>query len=189
MKNIKYLGVYLSDDLSLDKDINRALDSFLKQFNSVYHKFKFVDFSILVYLFKIYTSSFYGINLWFECELKESNLHKISVGYHKAVKRVAGLNNWHSNHLACEKCDVNIFKHLFAKKLISHYFRMCNSELSIIRNLKYYFKYCSHLGLIVENVFKKHYGVSNVLNNDISALMSRINFVERSEPRSSYSPL
>ena len=33
----------------------------------------------------------------------------VSVGYHTAVKRIAELCTWDSNHLACESVGVNIF--------------------------------------------------------------------------------
>ena len=48
-----YLGVVLSDDLSCAKDVERAKLAFFKQFNSIYHKFSFVDKNVLLNLFPI----------------------------------------------------------------------------------------------------------------------------------------
>ena len=82
----KYLGVLLSDNGNIGMDIDRAISSFLKQFNGMYSKFHFADKKVLFFLFKIYTSSFYGIETWIE-KIYDYQLDKISVVYHKAVKR------------------------------------------------------------------------------------------------------
>ena len=42
------------------------------------------------YLFKTYSSSFYGIELWYNI-YRNRAFHNVSVGYHKTVKRIAGL--------------------------------------------------------------------------------------------------
>ena len=57
----------------------------------MFHKFSFVDHNIMYYLFKTYTSSFYGVELWYNGITSASSLRLISVGYHKAVKKLAGL--------------------------------------------------------------------------------------------------
>ena len=58
----------------------------------MFHKFKFLPSNILLYLFKIYTNSFYGINMWFEKNIKAGGLKKISIECHKAIKRLAGMH-------------------------------------------------------------------------------------------------
>ena len=55
-----YLEVVLSDDLSCAKDVVRAKLAFFKQFNSLYHKFSFVDKNVLLHLFRLHAMSFYG---------------------------------------------------------------------------------------------------------------------------------
>ena len=83
---IKYLGVIISDDLTLGNDVDRASGDFLKQFNAFYHKFYFLPSDIVHFLFKTYTTAFYGCNTWFEHVINENNIRKIAVSYHKAVK-------------------------------------------------------------------------------------------------------
>ena len=41
-----------------------------------------------IFLFKSYTSSFYGIDLWFE-KMPDSHLDKACIACHKVVKRMA----------------------------------------------------------------------------------------------------
>ena len=43
---------------------------------------------------------------------------KISIAYHKAVKKVAGMQVWDSNHEGCDIVKVPIFKHLMTKRMI-----------------------------------------------------------------------
>ena len=57
---------------------------------------------------------------------------------------------------------------------------------TIIRYLKYYFQFNSEIRINIENLIKNHYGIENLLANDIDAVLARIDYVERNEPRSSY---
>ena len=67
--------------------------------------------NVLYFLFKTYTSSFYGCNLWIDQVINDNKIREISIVYHKAVKKLAGLAPWDSNHEACNTVGVNIFKH------------------------------------------------------------------------------
>ena len=49
--------------------------------------------------------------MWFDEKIKHGDLKKITIGYHKAIKRLAGMHVWDSNHAVCEKIVVNIFEH------------------------------------------------------------------------------
>jgi len=70
---LKYLGIILTDDMSIGKDIDRVINSFLRQYNSMFYKFNFIDRNILFFLFKTYTSSFYGIELWYNVLSRDKN--------------------------------------------------------------------------------------------------------------------
>ena len=183
---ISYLGIIITNDMALDKDIERTLNSFLRQFNSMYHKFSFTRSDILYFLFKTYTSSFYGINLWYDNDIKYRNIYCLSVAYHKAVKRVAGMNIWDGNHVACELVGVNLFKHLLAKRLLKHYFAIFKSTCTVINHLRYYFLFDSEIKSNIDNLFRSNYEIQDLLDNDIDAILSRIDYIERNEPRSNY---
>ena len=185
--NLPYLGVIISDDFSLNFEIDRALKSFQSQFSGMYYKFNFTDRNVLAFLFKTYTSSFYGMNLWFEQILSRRSVHKLAVTYHKAVKKVAGLNVWDSNHTACERVGVNTFSHLLAKRMLKFYFAIVNSENFIFKNLRHFFINGSMLSQRISTLFQEKYEVDSILTNDLHALLARIDFVERHEPRSNYS--
>ena len=112
-------------------------------------------------------------------------LHKISVAYHKAVKTICGLNYWDNNHAACDQAGVPIFRHLLAKRLISAWFRICSSNSPCLANLKYYFKHKGMFTAKIERWIFDNYSV-NIKDNPFCAIVARINYVQRTEPRSSY---
>ena len=165
-------------------DIDRVINSFLKQFNGMYSKFSFTDKQVLYHLLKTFTSSFYGIDVWFE-KLTLTQLSKISVAYHKAVKRICGLNVWDSNHIACEIVGVRTFKHLLANRLLCFWKKMSESRSPCISVLKYYFKFNSKIYEKLHKMFQEQYSV-DILRNPLCALKERISFVQRTEPRSFY---
>ena len=62
-----------------------------------------------------------------EEKMKHGDLKKAYVGYHKAIKRLAGIHVWESNYAACVKIYANIFGHLLNKRLLKFYFDVINS--------------------------------------------------------------
>ena len=72
------------------------------------------------YLFKFFTSSFYGAELWSNGLQILNALQRVSLAYHRAVKKTAGLNVWDSNRVACDMVGVPICKHLQAKRILKY---------------------------------------------------------------------
>ena len=68
-------------------DSDRVLNKFLRQYNSMYHRFNFASREVIYHLFKTYSSSFYGIELWYNESNRNRAFNNVSVGYHKAVKK------------------------------------------------------------------------------------------------------
>ena len=52
-------------------------------------------------------------------------------------------------------------------------------------NLKFYFRHKSHIVFKIESFILENYSV-NIRDNPLCAILSRIKFVEKSEPRSNY---
>ena len=186
VQQIKYLGVIITKDLQINADIDRVSGDFLKQFNGFYYKFHFLPVNILAYLFKTYTSGFYGCNCWFEHRVTDNKLRKIAVTYHKAVKRVAGKRPWDSNHEACSLIKADIFKHMLAKRIFNQFSSLINSNNVTIRGLRYYFMFKSNINRYLTTLFANDYGLNNYKNNDSSAVRSRIDFTQQHEPRTFY---
>ena len=186
MLKLKYLGIFLNEDFDIKDDCDRALKTFLRQFNAMYQKFNFLPSGVLSFLFKTYTSSFYGINLWFDQNLTSNYTKKLEIAYHKAIKKILKLEMWRSNHNACEQMGVYIFKHLLSKRLVNFYFSASNSNCKMFIRLKYHFMLSSRLYEALKHRFQQLYLVNDIIGNDKNALLSRISFIQRHEPRSTY---
>ena len=50
-------------------------------------------------------------------------------------------------------------------------------------SLKYHFSYNSFITKNITQIFVNDYDLTNVFDNDRSAIMSRIDYVEKNEPR------
>ena len=105
------------------------------------------------------------------------------MAYHKAVKKICGFKYYDSNHLACDIVGVKIFKHLLASRLICFWTKLCNSQSDCIGSLKYYFKYSSMMSKRLKKMFMDNYQV-DIFMNPLCVINSRINFVQKNEPRS-----
>ena len=185
VEKCKYLGVILNENISdLKNDIERISNTFLKQFNSMYSKFSFVSNEIMYFLFKSYTSSFYGLDLWFD-KIPFIHFRKVSVPYHKAIKRICHLNVWDSNHYACDLAGVLTFKHLHALRLICFWHKLCQAKSTCLADLKYYFQFNSCIYWRLKAMFLELYSV-DISKNPLCAIKSRIHFVNNHEPRSHY---
>ena len=78
---------------------------------------------------------------------------------------------------------VSIFKHLWARRIISHVFSICDSSSPCLSIYKYYFRYCSHIYNFTNALFDEKYQVINHMSNPLSALFARISYVQVHEPR------
>ena len=107
----------------------------------------------------------------------------MEVAYDKAVKRVCNLNVWDSNHSACDMIGVDIFKHLYAKRKIDLIFSLINSQSPCLQVLKYYFYFSSLFSRDTSNFFFAAYGIVEVFENPMCAILSLIDFIQRNEPR------
>ena len=172
--------------MDLKADADRILKIFLAQFNSLFQKFNFLPANILIYLFKTYCTSFFGINIWFEEDIKRKDVRKIEVAYHKAIKRMVGMKPWESNHTACEKAGLMVFKHLLSERLLNFYRGIFDTKCNFFMKMKYYFTSSSQLYNNIKNRFQRLYAIGDIIYNDKMALRSRILFVQRTEPRSNH---
>ena len=103
--------------------------------------------------------------------------------YHKCVKKVAGLNVWHSNHEAYEIVNVPIFMLLLAKRLVSFLFRVIRSESPCVLPFRYYLSYRSAIYIWIAQFFMQEYSIYIIFESTISAILTMIYYVQRNEPR------
>ena len=184
--SIKYLGIVLCEDMSITKDVDRMTSQFLAQFNGMYYKFNSLERGVIFYLFRTYTSSFYGIELWNTNSNRDRIFNKIAVAYHKMVKKITGYRIYDSNHRACDEANVNIFKHLQAKRSVSFLIKLTGSHNRLLLRMKYYLITRSIIKENISRMLNIEYGLSDPFSNPKCAIMARIDFIQRNEPRSDF---
>ena len=187
VNSFKYLGCILNFDLDDSLDIFQRLSSFNKSFGFLFRKFYSVNLEILYSLFLSFCSSFYGAELW--CFRDGSKCReafkKMSVSYHCALKKILGVPKFYSNHIVCSVLSALTFKHLINFRItrFAFWLKKCNSVCF------YSFKYLLNESPFIEyfnQFWFDTYDVYDVLNNDLHALLSRINFIQDREPCSMF---
>ena len=182
----KYLGIIFTDNLCWSNDFFRCSHTFVKQFNSIYHKFSYVDINVMSFLFEAHCTSFYGMEIWPNLKNTNKEFGTLAITYHNAMKKIAKLDTWDSNHLAADKTGLTLFTHLINKRQIAFLFSLCNGDSPCIMPLKQYFRNTSSLTKCLKNKFLGRYSINNIFSNELLALKARINFVQRREQRSTY---
>ena len=76
----KYLGHYITDDLSDDDDINRQRRTLFVQGNIILRKFNMCSLGVKLTLFRTYCSPMYTAQLW--RNYKKSTITKLQISYH-----------------------------------------------------------------------------------------------------------
>ena len=96
------------------------------------------------------------------------------------------MNVWDSNHLACERAQLPILRHLIAERSLKLFERLIRASSPCLRDLSYYFKHNSIFKSNIDSLFKDVYDINDVLKNDMDAIIARIYFIQRNEPHSHY---
>ena len=183
VKQCKYLGVEITDTLCNESDILRSEKAFLTQFYCFIRKFNFCNNNILIYLFKSYCLSFYGIALWYDLKGCSQSFKSIGISYHNAIKRFLNMSNRASNHEACNACNLFVFSHFVNSNIFRYIFSLHMSRSPCLSRIKGYLIFHSRLSIRAREIANKVYGVVNLLDNDIDAILSRVNFVQSREDR------
>ena len=192
INEIKYLGFYLRSDLSNDSDILNNRNLFYKNFNTIVRKFSNTKIDVILSLFKSYCMQFYGSNLWINGSFKAGCFKSFEIGYHKAIKKMLNVPWGVSNHDACEALQLLTFKNFIHANQIKFIFRIFNSSNKpncFIDKCSMFLKRHSAFLNNIVNIFKDFYNIDNIFSNDLDALLSRIFYVQKHEPRSSYMSL
>lgn len=85
---IKYLGHYISDDLSDDKDIGRQRNYLYVRGNIIMRNFCRCSEHVKVMLFKTYCFNMYTPQLW--CEFKRISFQSFITAYNQAFRMIMG---------------------------------------------------------------------------------------------------
>ena len=86
-KYVKYLGHFISEDLSDDLDIMRQYKKFNVQANILVRKFGICTKDVKVTLFRCFCANMYTSNIW--CSFKKSTYNKLSISYNLVVPQLS----------------------------------------------------------------------------------------------------
>ena len=122
----KYLGNYISDDLSDDDDINRQRRTLYVQGNIVLQKLIMCSLEVKLTLFRSYCSPMYGVHLWWN--YKKSTLNRLHIAYHNIFKLFIGMSKYESTSLLCTLFDVQCCQSVIRNMV---YRFMCRLDSSV----------------------------------------------------------
>ena len=97
------------------------------------------------------------------------------------MKKILGLPKFYSNHVACSALDAYTFKHFINMNILR--FAFWSKKLSEFMFL--FFEACFFSSSFIDHfnqTWQEVYEVSDVLNNDMQAILARIKFVQDREP-------
>ena len=127
---VKYLGVYLQDNMSDDKDIQRQIRSLYSRANSLLRKFAKCSADVKKSLFISYCSTMYCSHLW----VNRSNVmyHKIRVAYNNVFRRLLGYSKRDSASHMFVSNHIDNFETLYRKNVYNFMQRLtCVNNLIV----------------------------------------------------------
>ena len=114
-QKVKYFGVYLTNALTDDDDINRQVRSLYCSANQLKSAFLHCSFDVKNLLFKSYCANFYGSHLW--SNYLKSSFHSIRVAYNDCYRILHNLPRYTSAREFQIINDIPTFEALLRKTL------------------------------------------------------------------------
>ena len=188
VNNFKYLGCLLKSDLYEDFDIDRCKLSFKRSFGFLFRKFYSANLEVFYSLFNSFCSSFYASELRVNRAKCSRNFKDLSIVYHSAFKKMLGFPKFYSNHFTCKVLNAFTFEHFINFKCIRFLFWLYKNDGPCFALRKFYFLNMSLYRQEIDKVVREKYTMSNILENDIDGIVSRISFIQHREPSSMYIP-
>ena len=181
VRNFKYLGFILNENLNNIEDICRVRNKFYSDFNCLLRKFYFADKRVKLFLFKQFCLQFYGSELWFTNDKALSMLKQFEVGYHKAIKKILSLSYHESNHYACQEATMFTFKHYLNKIKYISALRLFGAPCEFIAKAKTFLDISSEFLNEMKAIFMNIYDIELVVEQDRDAVLARIVYVQNHE--------
>ena len=131
----KYLGHYITDDLSDDDDINRQRRTLFVQGNIILRKLNMCSLGVKLTLFRTYCST----------------ITKLQIAYHNILKMFLGMSKYESTSYLCTLFDIQCCQSVIRKLVYGFMCRLDSSVNCIIKgigllatSLRYKSRICKH---------------------------------------------
>ena len=125
----KYLGHYLSDDLSDDRDIHRQCSKLYAQANMLKRKFHMCSPEVKASLFRAYCTPLYTAHLW--VRYKAKSMQRLNVAYNDALRLFMRVPRWHSASQLFVSLGLPTFKALL-RNLMYRFMCRLNESVNVI---------------------------------------------------------
>lgn len=99
VKTVKYLGQYLTNDLTDNHDIKRQCAKLYIQGNTILRKFYMCTVDVKLTLFRSFCMPMYGAHLWWN--YTKSTINRLYISYHNIFKMFLGFSKFESTSLLC----------------------------------------------------------------------------------------
>ena len=181
--NVKYLGNIINNKLNEKDDIRKVKNKFYKEFNILLRKFNYIDTAMFLILFRSYCLCFYGTEVWINTKNCQGLLKELSVGYHKAIKKILGTSYHESNHYVCEAAKLLTFENYSNKIRIMFHYRLLKRPCKAILKNYNFFKNISCFATDINTILSTKYQIDDLVVNDKQAVLARIQYVQNHEPQ------
>ena len=128
--NFKYLGHFITENLSDKVDIERQRRKLYAQGNSLIRKFHMCTLETKLILFKTYCSSMYTVQLW--TNYTRTSIMKLHTAYHNILKSFIGVNRREHTSPICVNLNVKTCQAVIRNLVFRFMNRLRQSENMII---------------------------------------------------------
>ena len=133
VNNFKYLGHFLSDDLSDKADIERQRKKLYAQGNSIIRKFHMCTLETKLMLFNTYCSSMYTVHLW--TNYTRTSINKLYTAYHNILKIFIGVSKREYTSPICANLNIRNCPGVIRNLVFKFMNRLQSSNNEIIRSI------------------------------------------------------
>ena len=132
-KKVKYLGHFLTEDMTDDDDIRRQCCKMYAQANTLARRFHSCTDDVKISLFKAYCTPLYTAYLWIN--YKKASMKKLQVAYNDALRILLKRPRWLSASEMFVNARVNTFNAVLRNLMYRFMCRLDASENQIINSL------------------------------------------------------
>ena len=130
----KYLGIYITDTLADDKDMNRQMKGIFARGNSLIKRFKQCSDEVKVKLFKAYCTSFYCMSLWTKYSITKS-LSAVKRAYNSIFRNFMHIKDKSTTSIKMVTLGIDHFN-VIERKLVNGFrTRVLESENTTVKSV------------------------------------------------------
>lgn len=182
VKEYKYLGHVITDNLSDVNDVVLRLNSFYCKFNWIFRNFKNISIEVFYFLFNSFCIPEYGLGIWnMEEVCSKPSFKTFKVAFSSSLKKILNVPVSTSSHAVAEIFNQLLFDHLVTFSQIRYFKRIFRSFNPVVKLLLFDIKN----GYIYRSLCKRLFDIygCDIDSNALDVLRSRLFWVQNHEPR------